>query len=633
MLTAMRDGAHSKIIKYVLFSFLMLAALGMAMMDVGGFFRNGGVSNSAIASIGRENIGITSFDNTLRRTLAQQGMSPQEAYQFGVVDQILESQIANTISAQNALEMGFYVGDGQVAQQMNSFLAPLEKPDMSKREVLRRILQNQGMSEGEFISQIRAGIMGTLVENTIQAAASATSDYEARALYLYRNETRDIEGFMLKNDSVKEIEPAPDDVLKALYEASKGLRFQIPEERSFTIAILDKESLKSSITIADEDLKEEYDTNIAAYTVPERRVVQQAVVANEEEAKKLIEAVKGGKNLKAAAGKKYQGDQTYDQNGMDPTMAEAVFKAQPNEPVGPFKSPLGWSVMVVEKTLPEEVKSFDSVKKELRDQVMNIRLADDLFNTANAIDDRLAAGEELETIASELHLKTRKIGPVRMDGTTPTKNDALKDFESDREAIMKSAFDMNEGEAAPVQEISGGRYAAVRVDTVKASAFRPYEDVKAELAKDWRTDQLASANKTRATRAQQDVASGKESLSVLANGFGSKVETFSGVKKTGDAPKGMNEATIDALFSAVPGETVAAPVPGGYLIATIKSVKMPDESKVAAKDLETISGMLDRTSGEELNAAYKAYLRNKMSVKVNRRLLDSLYGPGSGTQG
>ena len=93
MLTAMRDGAHSKIIKFFLFGLLIMATGGMVFMDVGGFFRNG-VGVNTIAKAGDESISSQEFDRAVQRVVSKQGMTAKQAYQFGLVEQILQQEIS-----------------------------------------------------------------------------------------------------------------------------------------------------------------------------------------------------------------------------------------------------------------------------------------------------------------------------------------------------------------------------------------------------------------------------------------------------------------------------------------------------------------------------------------------------------
>ena len=516
MLNAMRQGSQSKLMKFILFTFLGAAVGGMALMDVGGFFGSG-VGNNSIAKIGRHSISSMEFDQTLRRALSQQGMQIKEAYEFGMVDQILQSEINQHLLTQAALDTGIYAGDETVARLLGSLIEPmmLAQPNARRSDVLQTVLRAQGMTEQGLVSMLRQNLMITTLQSTIQVASSVPSRAEALNLYQVQNETRDVQGFFLSDDSVKGVEDAQEEVLKAFYEAGKSSRYVIPETRSFTIAILSEKNLKSGELVSDEELEREYQKSIKTYTLPERREIVQAVLDNQATAEKIAAAVRDENQslkdaVKAVTGKTaaYQEETIFAREGLVKAMADAAFTTEPGTVSAPVQTPLGWHVFVVTDILPEAARPFAEVKDNMRKDLSENRLSELLFETANAIDDRLAGGEYIDVIAREMNLAVTEIGPVTEDGSTTGKRDALKDFEEDRAYLLQTAFELSEGESAPVFELSGGRYAALHLNTVTERGFQPYEEVKADLKKSWIGDQKASLNRARAQKAQQDIASG-----------------------------------------------------------------------------------------------------------------------------
>jgi peptidyl-prolyl cis-trans isomerase D len=638
MLTAMRDGANSKIIKFVLFGFLVMAVGGMAMADVGGFFTNG-VGNNMVARAGKESISMTAFDQNLRRVLAQQGMQPREAYEFGLVDQVLQSQINQSLLTQAAIDMGIYAGDEQVAKQITSLIDPLVKSQgdgSSRADMLRRLLQAQGMGEQEFIASMRQTMMTTVLQSTVKNASAVATRAEALNMYLVQNETRKVEGFFLPDASVKDAPAASETVLKSFYDSAKSARYAIPETRSFTLAILTEDNVKSSMTISDADIEAEYKKSIASYTLPERRVIEQAVLNDEETAKQVAASVSDDKTslkdaVKAVTGKtsSYQDATTLSRQGLVKDIADAAFTAEKGGLVQPIKTPLGWHVLVVKDILPESVKPLADVRDELKKDLMQDRLSAELYSAANTVDDRLAGGEDIAAIAKDLDLKVIQIGPVGVEGSTLNKQDALKDFEKDRNYILETAFELNEGESAPVLELADGRYAALHLDTVNARSFKPYEDVKGDIEQNWLRDQKASLNVERSRKIQQDIESGSKTLAAAASELAAKVENFASLKHSAEAPANIGKAAYNEIFAASEGETIVTAVPGGFMVATIRSITLPDTAKVSDKDLEPILTQARRATEDEFLQAYVQYLNQTMKVRINRNLLNTMYGPES----
>lgn len=638
MLNAMRDGAQSKIIKFFLFGFLVMAVGGMALMDVGGFFRNG-VGTNSVAKIGSESISSLQFDQTLQRVLSQQGMQAREAYEFGMVDQILQGEINQRLLTQSAYEMGIYAGDATVAKQIASLIDPLVKsqPNAQRSDVLKTVLRAQGMTEQGLVDTLRRSMMNTVLQNTIQTSTAIPSRSEALKIYQIQNETRDVDGFILTDSSVKNVDDVQEEVLKAFYEAGKSSRHVIPETRSFTIAILSEKDLKADSALTDEALEKEYQKSIKSYTLPERREIVQAVLGTQADADKVLAAVRDNKQflkdaVKAVTGKTtaYQDETLFAREGLVKAMADAAFNAKEGDVSGPVQTPLGWHVFIVQKTIPEAARPFAEVKDSIRKELSEGHLSQQLFDTANIVDDRLASGEDIAAIAKEMHMSLTQIGPVGADGSTQDKRDALKDFAKDREDILTTAFELSEGESAPVLELSDGRYAAIHMDTVNERSFKSYESVKDELKKLWTTDQQEAANMERAKKTQQEIAAGTKTLSAAAAELGAKIESFKGLKRTGEPSKALGQDAQNALFDAVDGETIVTRVENGYLIATVKATKLPDPAKVTDKDLEKLTGALEDAAGTEFMQAYLQHLQDKKKVRINRHLLSTMYGPESG---
>ena len=189
---------------------------------------------------------------------------------------------------------------------------------------------------------------------------------------------------------------------------------------------------------------------------------------------------------------------------------------------------------------------------------------------------------------------------------------------------------MNQGESSPVMQLENGDYAVIHMDTVNPLSYKPFKDVRAEISKSWMAQQQAAANHTRAITVQQAIASGEKSLATEAKLEKVSVTTFPTVKRTGEPPKEFGKDARDALFDAAVGETVYAPVPNGYLIATVKSSTLPDPEKVTDKDLKPLMQATQKAIGGEIMTTYLLHLRLKEGVKINQNLIDTMYGPESG---
>lgn len=635
MLRAMREGSKSGIMKFILFGFMVMAGGGLILMDVGGFFR-GGVTRTAIAKIEGQELPVTVFDRTVRRVLASQGLDVQTAYKLGFINQILRSEISNNLMQRAALDLGFQVGDQTVIKQIDRLIEPLVTPEMDKKTALANVLRNQGLGENEFIRMIEAEMTNMLLRNAIQIGTDVPPGALASDLYQYNKEERTAKIVHLPHSTITEVAEPAEEILRSFYQAGQE-RYAIPETRTFSVAVLGRENLEKTLDVSDEELRQIYDADVATYAVPERRVLEQAVVDNQAAATAIAEALNTGKTLKESVSAEtgsdsaYLGEETFEKEGLPKEIGESAFAAETGAVVGPVETALGWHILKVKSVVAPETKTFESVKEDLKKEIIQNRVADQMFTASTAIDDSLAGGASLEDVAAELELDVKTYGPLTAEGSTPDNKDGLKDFGPDWGVVVSTVFELTEGETAPVMELADGRYAAIRVDTVTPKTYKPFEDVKADLAKVWTQDQKEVANKLRNEDALRALNAGEKTLSDIASAHGATVATATMVRD--DQPKEpLTDAAKTLFYHLDEGQHGMAPVNDGYVLGVVTNVKLPDPEKAGEEDLKSFTEIAQRGQQGEFMQLYFNHLQSAYDVKINQRLLDQTYGPGSEQQ-
>ena len=632
LLNILREGAKGGVTKFVIYGFMAMAVGGMVFMDVGGFFR-GGIGGNVVARIGKEQINAQVFDSTVRRALYSQNIDSATAYKLGLIDRILSSMISNDLMYKASYDLGLQIGDKDIAEHVSRLVEPMVKDGMTKKEVLSRILLNQGMSEAQFLQELRRDMATTILRSALQSATAYTPLQESRDLYQYQNEERTVKAIVLPNASIKDYKEPGDEVLLPFYQAGQE-RYAIPETRTFSMMILKSDDIKKTMDVSDEELQKIYDDNISAYQLPEKRVIEQAVFQDQSEAAKVSEKLTAGSSLKeavsavAGSADSYLGEQTFQKDGVAKEVADAVFAADSGATVGPVKTPLGWHIMVVKNILPPRTQPFADVKAQIKKDTLQDKLADQLYETSGQIDDMLAGGETLEKVAESMGLTLKSYGPVRVDGSTPDNKEGIKGFDKDRDNIVKTVFELSEGEGAPVMQLEDGDYAALRADTVAPKSYRSFESVKAELKKIWIADQQAVMNRQRASDALRDLASGDKTLQQVAGSFGETVRTFN-LKRNDNPPESFTAPAKTKFFEIDGGEYAVATAKDGYIIGQVASVTLPEAAKIPQKELDKTIETATQGTQDEFLMAWLQNLYDSAGVKINHELLQRMYGPGS----
>ncbi len=629
MLKALRDGAKSGFLKYILLGFLALATGGLVLTDMGGFFRGGVVSNNIVAKGKGIEISTVQFDRTVRRVLSRQGIAPQEAYQLGYITQILQGEVQTLILTREASKLGLNVSDDTVLAQIAKIAEPLAQGGTSKKEALQQVLRSQGVSEGEFIQAVRQEMGNDLFRGALISGVETISKEQASDLYQYQNEIRDVRGFTLMDKSAEITQEPTDENIQKYYEANKS-DFLISEKRDVTVATLKKEMVIKNVEITEDELKQAYEETIDTYKRPEQRTLQQSIVDLQTDAQDIVKKVKAGKSLKTAVktvtgnASPYLGENDFEQGGLLEEISTPVFEAEKGAIIGPIQTALGWHALVLKDIIEPQTTSFDKAKAALRDNMLQERVFEDLIEAANTLDDRLASGEELESVVAEMGLTTQKFTNFNQAGIDSKGKDLFGEYQGDRAQILEAAFDFEQGESSPVVELADGRFVTVRIDGVVEKSYQPLEDVKAKLTTRWLAAQKSLANKQRAQDALATLKSGK-TLDEVAKEYGAKLTSFKNLKRAQTPKAPITLPALRQIYDAQQGAPLKLDVQNGYVIGEVTNVTLPNVDK-ADKEIEAVMAETTQVLPQEIIAQYINNLSAKYKVKINDRVLKQVYG-------
>ncbi len=622
--------SSNKVIKFIMFGILMAASLGLVMMDVGGFFRNGGVSSSDVAKVGRESISLSSFDRNLRRALGRIGLGPAEAYKMGYVNQLLAGEMRSRMLDQIAAAHDITISRKHVAGEVQKIVAPMAQ-GRDPKEVLKQILVSQGMSEHELADSIRRDMAGGLIAASVQNSFTSVSDDLARDLYLGENEMRDVEYIVFPDGDAKDVEEPSETDLQNLYDISKE-KYATLETRVLQLIKVKDDNIKKTLEITDEELQASYESNIDAYTTPASHHVEQAVVRSEDLAKKIYDAVKAGTPMKKAAQdigqlSSYLGEQDADDKKIPKEFRDQVLAAKEGDLLEPIKSPVGFHVVQVKKVMPQSVKPFDSVKKEIRDEVYETKMTDQKYALANEVDDMLAGGATPEDVAKEADVEITTLPAINSFGQTPDKKDALKAYEKTGSALLETGFGLGDGETSPVSEMADGNFIAVHVKEITPKTYAPFEKVRGEIANNWKQDQASAATRVKILNYIAQVAAGTKTMQQVATESGRPLKTLKGLTRKSEIQKPLTADAMGIVFNSGVGKPSFIGTEQGFGISYVADVRWPDAVKMEGDEFKKFRADLAK---DMQNEAIMAYLENKSrtyKAVVNNDLLQRAYTP------
>lgn len=632
VMQAMHSGKGSKVIKLFFFALLVLAAGGLVLTDVGGFF-SGGVSNTDVAKIGNKTIPASTFDRSVRRTLARANIPPQQAYQMGYINRILATDIRRNAFGQIAADYGISIGRDVVAKQISAMISPQIMPGQDKQQAFEMLLRQQGFTEPEFVRIVASEGAINLLAHAAQNKYLGASDQLALDLYQFQNESRDIEFITFLNSDYKKIEQPGNEQLLKMYEATKE-RFAIPEKRDITVAIIEDKALKSSIEITEEQIRGIYDDEIESFTLPEQRELEQAILTSESEAQKIADAVKAGTSLKQAVntvtGKEesYLPAQNFQKDGLIEDIAEQVFSTkETGEVFGPVESPLGWHVLVLQDIKPPYTKPYDSVKDIIKKEILQNEFADQKYQIAGEIDDMLAGGASLEEVKETFPLTMTPVKGVNRSGAMGATTHPLDQFGEDAALITQLSFESFEGESAPVTELDDGRTAIVHVDKVIEKSYKPFEEVKEEIRKRWVSDHKQAGNTDFVKEILMNARAEGTSLDNLAEKQDKDLLTAKALKRNEEIKSPMTQVSIDQLFAADLNDLILFEIENGYAIGQVTASRFPDITQAKDNIVDLLKQAAIQDAGNESLTMFYEQKAKNIDIQVNEHVITRMYGP------
>ncbi|MBX3501030.1 MAG: peptidyl-prolyl cis-trans isomerase [Alphaproteobacteria bacterium] len=497
----------------------------------------------------------------------------------------------------------------------------------------RYILQQNRVPEALYLQDKRREMAANQLVGAMMDAADTPAPLRD-ALFRFRKEQRIAETLTLEAVRMPDPPQPTDEQLKAFYETVKS-RFQVAERRSLSFVMVEESDVLELVNITEDMLKQAFDERLARYARPEKREVDQVVVAEEDKAKAIAAAVAGGKSLEDASKEILQRDGAViglggvEQRELPPDLAKAIFALKEPGAVAPVKSPLGWHVARVTKIEPGENPSFESLKPRIEAELRKELASEVLGRLIGEFDRELGRADNLDAAAEATKLKLQKVEAVDQRGFDTAGRPAVGgEAAAD---MLGAAWGMTEGKTGSVKELRSGAFYVVRVDRVIPARTPPLEDIKAQVVVAW-----IEAERRKAAEAQAksivDKLGAVTDLDTQAQALRLAVKTSKPVDRSDrDEANGLAAAGVTALFKLKPGEAAVVPDTGGATIVRLKEIVAADPAKAAA-ELQQLDKELDAVTARAMRDAYVQLLERRYGVARDPEALATVFRPGEQQQ-
>lgn len=624
MLQSMRKHATSWVVK-ILFGLLILS---FGLWGINDIFL--GERDPTVATVAGTKIPLSQLNDGVKQEIERfqpifgGALDSQQAKQLGLVDQALERLIDRAVFNKAANDLGLAVGDQMVLRHIQNEPAFRNALGQFDRSYLQQVLMANNLTEERYVALLRRDLATRQLAGVVGIDAPVPTVL-AESLHRYREESRIADSVVVPANTATTPAP-PDEATLAEYYKANSDRFIAPEYRSVSYVAIDPAALAEEIEVSDERLRSEYAARINDFTLRERRDVDQLVLRDEGDAKRIADLMGQGRSLDAAIKESKVTTQIIKLGWVERAellgeIAAPVFALKAGQHSAPLKSPLGWHIVRVNGAEEGRVRSFEEVRDQLRKDVAGREAGDAAHNLSIKLEDALAGGASLEEAANQIGMKVAKLPPVESNGLTEAGKTA-PGLPPDA-VFLRTVFATPENQESTMLELANNVFAVLHVDKVQPAAAKPLEQIKNDLIASWQDEQRRAAAERRAQALLNKVKGGQTIAAAAAADKLAVKTTPAFTRATHESEAGLPEAIKADVFSLQPGEAVIGESREGYVVAVLKEVRpapaLADEARSRLGDqlAQSIAGdLLDQFAGA---------LRQRYDVEIDRSVIDSRF--------
>lgn len=478
-------------------------------------------------------------------------------------------------------------------------------------------LRQRGLSDEGNVERMRLEIPAARIANAVIGSAFVPRTVAGRLVAL-SGEKREISQAAIPLEPfLAKVSPSDGD-LKAFYDANLG-DYRVPERVRAEYLVLSAGDMAAGETPTDAELNAAYAARAAQYTQPEQRRASHILVKTKDEAEKIAVEVRQAPQRFAELAKKQSLDTSSAEQGGDlglnpkgalaaKQLDDAVFGMKQGE-IQVVQSEFGFHVVRVTAIQPAKTRPLEEVRKELTAEIAKQKGQKRFIDAAEGFNNTVyEQSDSLKPAADKYKLKIRTSGWITRQPTADMGVLANPKIL----AALFSPDAIKEKRNTDGVEVSPGVLVAGRVVEHQPAAQRPFEEVKAEVAKRVaQRDAAALARKEGAAKlAELNSKGGDGGLQWSAPRQVSRREA------SGLLPQAL-QMIMAADAKKLPAYVGIERGDQGYTLYRVSKV-MPSEDKPQPQDL----AFLDREAGTEQLEAYLASLRAHGKVEINPAALE-----------
>lgn len=623
MLQSLREHASSWIVK-ILFGFLILS---FGLWGINDIFM--GERDPAVAKVGGQKITYNQLNDAVRQQMARfaplfgGNIDRDQARQLGLIDQALDNLVDRAAFANATSDYGLIVNDDMIRQHIATEPSFRNSLGQFDRSLFQQVLVQNGLNENSYVAALRRDLASAQIMSAVSANTPAPSGL-IEALHKFREESR-VAATIAVAANQSETPPVPDDATVEEHYKEIIEQFMTPELRTVSYLLIDPAALMSDAPVTDDQLKQEYDARINEFTVREKRDIDQVVLKDEADAKKVSDLLGQGKSLEDATKEANVGANVVklgwiERGDLIGEIADPAFTVKSGEHSAPIKSPLGWHILMVNGIQPGHVSPFAEVRDKLRQDMAQHQAAEQAHALAIKLEDALAGGAMLSEAADQIGLKVQELPAIDANGAA-VDGKPLPDLVKDPR-FLRAVMETPQGQESQLIELAKNSFAVLRVEQITSPAAKPLDEVKNDVIASWQAEQRMAAARKRAEGIAERINKG-EAVATAAESEKLAVKTTPAFARISEPQAGLPEPLKSQLFELKVGGAATGESNDGYVVGVLTEIKPAPALEPAART--ELSSQLSQAVADDLVSQLIIALRAQYHVEIRHDIIDSRF--------
>ncbi len=610
-----------KAVVAVLFGFLILS---FAVWGIGDIFR--GSVQTDVARVGEARVSADAYRNAYQSEVqrlarqTRQSISPERARALGLDTQVLGRLITEAALDQKARDLGLEVSNELVVKTITedpNFQGPSGRFERSRFD---EVLFSNRLNESTYVREQRAVIARLQLAEAITGALPVPLAMR-EAVHRYGAERRAADYLVLPASVAGDIAAPSEEQLKTFFQERQA-SFRAPEYRAVNALAVDPEAIAKPEAVSDEEARQRYEeVKASRFGSPERRTVEQIVFPTLEAAEAAAKRLAEGATFETVATENNVDPKalelgTFTKSEMvDPNVAEAAFSLPEGGVSKPILGRFGNVIVRVTKVQPESVKPFEEVAAEIKRDIAVARARDEIDKLHDEVEDMRASAQPLTEVAKQKGLPLVSVPAVDRSGRDKAGNpvQALPE----RDALITAAFNSDVGaDNEPLRTKAGG-YVWYEVAGVEPARDRTLDEVRDEVAAQWRAEQVSRQLTERARAVVERLDKG-ESLQALAAELNLPAKSAADLARA-TAKDDLPADVVNRIFATPVGKAAsAASGEDSRVVFKVTSATVPP-FVTSTNEAERVEEQLRILLSDDLLSQYIAQLQKDLGVTVNQQ--------------